>query len=323
MDFLTSRPRRLRTNKNIRAMVAETYLSVDDLIYPLFIVPGKGIKKEISSMPGQYHYSTDLLGEIIERVINAKVRAVIVFGLPSKKDTKATENYHDNGIVQQAIRKIKQIAPDLTVITDVCLCAYTDDGHCGIYHERSDTILNDETLPLLAKTAVSHAKAGADIVAPSGMMDGMISVMREELDQAGYTNTAIMSYSVKYASAFYGPFRDACDSSPKGDRKTYQMDFRNSKEALKEAEMDELEGADFLMVKPALAYMDIIYRVAEETNLPMVAYHVSGEYAMLKAASEKGWVNEKEVLLETLYGFKRAGANLIITYAALDVAHWL
>lgn len=320
MSFPLHRPRRLRNNLALRDMVSETTLSVNDLIYPIFVVHGENIKREITPMPGQYHWSVDQLDEIITKVLKAKVPAVMLFGLPKVKDKKASENYDENGIVQQAIRKIKTIAPDLLVITDVCLCAYTEDGHCGIYDQVNDTILNDETLEILGKTAVSHAKAGADMVAPSGMMDGMILAMRQALDNADFQSTLIMSYSIKYASAFYGPFRSACDSSPKGDRKTYQMDFRNAKEALKEAKYDEAEGADFLMVKPALSYMDIIYRASESTNLPMVAYHISGEYSMVKAASEKGWINEEAVILETLYSFKRAGASLIITYSALDIA---
>ncbi|MCF6764458.1 porphobilinogen synthase [Thiotrichales bacterium 19S3-7] len=323
MVFPLERPRRLRGSHTLRKMVSETYLSVNDLIYPIFIVHGKNIKKEIEPMPGQFHWSVDRLDEIISEVVKAKISSVILFGIPKVKDTNASENYNENGIVQQAIREIKKQAPNLVVITDVCLCAYTEEGHCGIYDHYDDIVLNDQTLPILAKTAVSHARAGADIVAPSGMIDGMILAMREGLDEAGFVNTAILSYAVKYASAFYGPFRAACDSSPKGDRKTYQMDYRNAKEALREASLDEIEGADFLMVKPALAYMDIIYRVSQKTNLPMVAYHISGEYALVKAAAEKGWVNEKDIMLETLYGLKRAGASLIITYAAIDVANWL
>ncbi|TNF69963.1 MAG: porphobilinogen synthase [Gammaproteobacteria bacterium] len=323
MVFPLERPRRLRSSHTLRNMVSETVLSVNDLIYPIFVVHGNNVKNEIKPMPGQYHWSVDRLDEIIAQVVSAKVPAVILFGIPKIKDKNASENYSDDGIVQQAIKAIKKQAPNLVVITDVCLCAYTEEGHCGIYDHHHDVVLNDETLPLLAKTAISHAQAGADIVAPSGMIDGMIQAMREGLDKVGFVDTAIMSYAVKYASAFYGPFRAACDSSPKGDRKTYQMDFRNAKEALREASLDEIEGADFLMVKPALAYMDIIYRVSEVTNLPMVAYHISGEYALVKAAAEKGWVDEKAIMLETLYGLKRAGAKLIITYAAIDVANWI
>lgn len=323
MAFPTQRPRRLRINRQVREMVAETTLSVTDLIYPIFVVHGEDKKLEIAPMPGQYHWSVDRLDEIIQEVLNAEIPAVLLFGIPKIKDALASENYDDSGIVQQAIRKIKKLAPHLIVITDICLCAYTTDGHCGIYDHQSGEILNDPTLAILAKTAVSHAKAGADIVAPSGMMDGMIDVMRTGLDQEGFENTAIMSYAVKYASAFYGPFRSACDSSPKGDRKTYQMDYRNVNEALKEARLDEEEGCDFLMVKPALCYMDVIYRVSQETNLPMVAYHISGEYASVKAASEKGLLDEKQTVLEILYSLKRAGAKLIITYDALNAAKWL
>ncbi|WHN65582.1 porphobilinogen synthase [Cysteiniphilum sp. QT6929] len=319
--FPVTRPRRLRRTEVLREHIAETRLHMSDLMYPVFVVHGENIKREITAMPNQYHWSLDLLPELIDEIKKAGVLSIMLFGIPASKDKYASENYADDGIVQQAIAKIKGLHPQLIIATDVCLCAYTEDGHCGIVH--NDEINNDQTLEILQKTAVSHAKAGADIVAPSGMMDGMIQAMRYALDQEDYAEVAIMSYAVKYASSFYGPFRSACDSTPKGDRKSYQMDYRNKKEALKEAQMDEDEGADFLMIKPALSYLDIIQDVKDNSTLPIAAYHVSGEYAMIKAAAEKGWIDEKGVTLESLTAIKRAGAKIILSYSALDVAKWL
>ena len=319
--FPVTRPRRLRRNAPLREHAAEVRLHVSDLMYPIFVVHGEDVKREINGMPKQYHWSLDRLPELIDEIKQAGILSIMLFGIPAKKDKYASENYADDGIVQQAISTIKALHPELMIATDVCLCAYTEDGHCGIVH--NDEIHNDQTLDVLQKTAVSHAKAGADIVAPSGMMDGMIQAIRYALDQEDYAEVAIMSYAVKYASSFYGPFRSACDSAPKGDRKSYQMDYRNKKEALKEAQMDEDEGADFLMVKPALSYLDIIQDVNENTSLPVAAYHVSGEYAMVKAAAEKGWVDERGVVFESLTAIKRAGAKIILTYSALDVAKWL
>ncbi len=318
--FPVTRPRRLRRTEVLREHIAETCLHMSDLMYPVFVVHGENIKREITAMPNQYHWSLDQLPELIDEIKKAGVLSIMLFGIPACKDKYASENYADDGIVQQAIAKIKELHPQLIIATDVCLCAYTEDGHCGIVH--NDEIDNDQTLEILQKTAVSHAKAGADIVAPSGMMDGMIQAMRYALDQEDYAEVAIMSYAVKYASSFYGPFRSACDSTPKGDRKSYQMDYRNKKEALKEAQMDEDEGADFLMIKPALSYLDIIQNVKANSTLPIAAYHVSGEYAMIKAAAEKGWIDEKGVTLESLTAIKRAGAKIILSYSALDVAKW-
>ncbi|GGF90502.1 MULTISPECIES: porphobilinogen synthase [Cysteiniphilum] len=319
--FPVTRPRRLRRTEVLREHIAETRLHMSDLMYPVFVVHGENIKREITAMPNQYHWSLDLLPELIDEIKKAGVLSIMLFGIPACKDKYASENYADDGIVQQAIAKIKALHPQLIIATDVCLCAYTEDGHCGIVH--NNEINNDQTLEILQKTAVSHAKAGADIVSPSGMMDGMIQAMRYALDQEDYAEVAIMSYAVKYASSFYGPFRSACDSTPKGDRKSYQMDYRNKKEALKEAQMDEDEGADFLMIKPALSYLDIIQDVKDNSTLPIAAYHVSGEYAMIKAAAEKGWIDEKGVTLESLTAIKRAGAKIILSYSALDVAKWL
>lgn len=322
MSFPISRPRRLRMSQNIRDMVAETTLNVGDLMYPIFVVHGENIKKEISSMPNQYHWSIDMLDELVERVHKAGIKSVMIFGVPKSKDLVSSENYDPNGITQQAIRKIKQIAPELVVATDVCMCSFTPHGHCGILNE-DEYVDNDRTLEVLAKTAVSHAEAGADIVAPSGMMDGMIIAMRHALDDANFETVSIMSYSVKYASAYYGPFRNACDSSLKGDRKTYQMDYRNKKEAIREAAADIEQGADFIMVKPALSYLDIINELNHIVDLPIAAYHVSGEYAMIKAATQAGLVDEKAITIETLVSMKRAGAKIILTYTALDVADWI
>lgn len=316
------RHRRLRRTPNLRRMVRETTLSVDDLIYPLFVVEGENKKQEIASMPGVYQLSLDLLGEEIEMLKELGIPAIILFGVPAHKDELGSEAYAEDGIVQQASRMIKQIAPELVVIADTCLCQYTDHGHCGIVDDGQ--ILNDPSLELLVKTAVSQAKAGADIIAPSNMMDGFVQAIRKGLDDAGFVEVPIMAYAVKYASSFYGPFRDAAHSSPQfGDRKTYQMDPANRLEALREAEADLAQGADFLIVKPGMAYMDIMREVKDSFNAPLVAYNVSGEYSMVKGAARQGWINEEEIVLELLTGFKRAGADLIITYHAKDVAKWL
>lgn len=324
--FPTHRPRRLRNSTPLRRMVRENVLTTSDLIYPLFAVPGESFAKEVKSMPGVYQLSVDKIVEEAKEVYDLGIPSIILFGIPDDKDVDATGAWHDCGIVQKAATAVKAAVPDLVVIADTCLCEYTSHGHCG-YLEVGDLtgrVLNDPTLELLKKTAVSQAQAGADIIAPSGMMDGFVQAIREGLDAAGFEDTPILSYAAKYASAYYGPFRDAADSAPQfGDRRTYQMDPANAREALKEIELDIAEGADMLMVKPALAYMDIIYRVKEATNLPVAAYNVSGEYAMVKAAALNGWIDEERVVMETLMGFKRAGADLILTYHAKDAARWL
>jgi porphobilinogen synthase len=324
--FPINRPRRLRQNPQLRRMVQETLVTANDLIYPLFAVPGTSVAKEVKSMPGVYQLSVDKIVEEAKEVYDLGIPAVILFGIPEDKDLEATGAWHDCGIVQKAATAIKQAVPDLLVIADTCLCEYTTHGHCG-YLETGDLtgrVLNDPTLELLKKTAVSQAQAGADIIAPSGMMDGFVKAIREGLDAAGFQDTPILAYAAKYASAYYGPFRDAADSAPSfGDRRTYQMNPANGTEALKEIELDIAEGADMLMVKPALSYMDIIWRVKEATNLPVAAYNVSGEYSMVKAAALNGWIDEKKVTLETLTSFKRAGADLILTYHAKDAVRWL
>ncbi|MBE9118576.1 porphobilinogen synthase [Lusitaniella coriacea LEGE 07157] len=324
--FPVNRPRRLRQNDPIRRMVRENVLTANDLIYPLFAVPGSSIAQEVKSMPGVYQLSIDKIVEEAKEVRDLGIPAIILFGIPADKDTDATGAWHDCGIVQKAATAVKEAVPDLVIVADTCLCEYTDHGHCG-YLETGDLtgrVLNDPTLELLKKTAVSQAKAGADIIAPSGMMDGFVQAIREGLDEAGFTDTPILSYAAKYSSAYYGPFRDAADSAPQfGDRRTYQMDPANGMEALKEVALDIAEGADMLMVKPALAYMDIIWRVKEMTQLPVAAYNVSGEYSMVKAAALNGWVDEQRVVLETLTGFKRAGADLILTYHAKDAVRWM
>ena len=313
------RPRRLRKSAAIRDLVRETVLNVNDLIYPLFVVEGENIKEEIPSLPEVYHFSLDKLEEEIKEIKDLGIQHVILFCIPDEKDAFGKEAYNDNGIVQKAIRKIKEIDPDMCVTTDVCMCQYTSHGHCGILTEKG-YVDNDQTLEYLTKIAVSHAKAGADMVAPSDMMDGRIQAMREGLDAQGFETVAIMSYSVKYASSFYGPFRDAAGSAPSfGDRKTYQMDPANSNEALIEAELDVLEGADMLMVKPALSYLDVIRRVKDNFDLPLVAYNVSGEYSMLKLAVKEGLLNESAIY-EAVMSIKRAGADIIITYFAKDIA---
>ena len=324
--FPINRPRRLRSSSQLRRMVQETLVTANDLIYPLFAVPGTSVAKEVVSMPGVYQLSVDKIVEEAKEVYDLGIPAVILFGIPTDKDNDATGAWHDCGIVQKAATAIKESVPDLLVIADTCLCEYTPHGHCG-YLETGDLtgrVLNDPTLELLKKTAVSQANAGADIIAPSGMMDGFVTAIREGLDEAGFINTPILSYAAKYASAYYGPFRDAAESAPSfGDRRTYQMDPANGTEAIKEIKLDIAEGADMLMVKPALSYMDIIWRVKEATNLPVAAYNVSGEYSMVKAAALNGWIDEKKVTLETLTSFKRAGADLILTYHAKDAVRWL
>ncbi|MEL6500261.1 MAG: porphobilinogen synthase [Cyanobacteria bacterium J06635_13] len=324
--FPTNRPRRLRQHPQLRRMVQETLVTASDLIYPLFAVPGTSVANEVVSMPGVYQLSVDKIVEEAKEVFQLGIPAVILFGIPEDKDTEATGAWHDCGIVQKAATAIKKAVPELLVIADTCLCEYTTHGHCG-YLETGDLtgrVLNDPTLELLKKTAVSQAQAGADIIAPSGMMDGFVQAIRSGLDEAGFEDIPILSYAAKYASAYYGPFRDAADSAPSfGDRRTYQMNPANGTEALKEIELDIAEGADMLMVKPALSYMDIIWRVKEATNLPVAAYNVSGEYSMVKAAALNGWIDEKKVTLETLTSFKRAGADLILTYHAKDAVRWL
>ena len=322
MEASFQRHRRLRTTAGMRKLVRETELRASDFIYPIFVTEEENVKSEVPSMPGVYQLSLDRLKEEMEEVAGLGIQSVIVFGVPEHKDDVGSGAYHDHGIVQKAIAQIKQDFPELVVIADTCLCEYTDHGHCGLVE--NGEILNDESLVLLAKTAVSQARAGADIIAPSNMMDGFVAAIREALDQEGFTNVPIMSYAVKYASAFYGPFRDAAGSSPQfGDRKTYQMDYANRREALREAKSDVEEGADFLIVKPTLSYLDIVREVKNEFNLPVVGYNVSGEYAMVKAAAQNGWIEEKALVLEMLTSMKRAGADLIITYFAKDAAKWI
>ncbi|VDG97933.1 Delta-aminolevulinic acid dehydratase [Lysinibacillus sphaericus] len=316
------RHRRLRSTAGMRAMVRETQLQATDFIYPIFVIEGENVKNEIPSMPGIYQHSMDRLGEELDEAVALGIPSVIFFGVVTEKDAVGTGAYHDHGIIQEAIRLAKQRHPELIVIADTCLCEYTDHGHCGVIE--GERVLNDSSLDLLVKTAVSQANAGADIIAPSNMMDGFVVAIRQGLDEAGFEEIPIMSYAVKYASAYYGPFRDAADSTPQfGDRKAYQMDPANRMEALREAESDIAEGADFLIVKPALSYLDILRDVKNNTLLPMVAYNVSGEYAMVKAASLNGWVDEQRIVLETLTSMKRAGADLIMTYHAKDAARWL
>ncbi|SMO37243.1 porphobilinogen synthase [Melghirimyces algeriensis] len=316
------RHRRLRQNRGIRRMVREHHVSPDDFIYPIFAVEGKGLKTEVPSMPGVFHFSLDRLNEEVDEAVEAGISSVILFGVPEDKDACGSAAQAEDGIVQRAIAQVKERYPDLYVMADTCLCQYTDHGHCGVV--KDGQVVNDESLHILAQTAVSQAQAGADMIAPSNMMDGFVLAIREALDRAGYTQIPILSYAVKYASAFYGPFRDAAHSTPQfGDRRTYQMDPANAREALKEAETDVDEGADMLMVKPGMAYMDIIHRLRESFHLPIAAYNVSGEYAMVKAAAAKGWIDEQAVVLEMLTGLKRAGADLILTYHAKEAARWL
>ncbi|MBN2373071.1 porphobilinogen synthase [bacterium] len=323
MNFPVYRPRRMRATENLRRMVRETRLSVDQLVLPLFVIHGKGIKKEIPSMPGNYHFSPDTLTEEAQEAYSLGIPAVILFGLPAQKDKNGSEAYSEDGIVQQAIRQIKSASPDLIVITDVCLCEYTSHGHCGLLTE-SGRVDNDATLEVLARSALSHCQAGADMVAPSDMMDGRIHTIRSVLDKNGYSHIPIMSYAAKYASSFYGPFRDAADSTPQfGDRRGYQMDPPNAREAVRECRMDIQEGADIIMVKPALPYLDIIWQAKTSLGYPVAAYNVSGEFSMIKAAAEKGWIDEKRAMMEALTSISRAGADIIITYFAKDAARHL
>ncbi len=320
--FPQLRLRRLRRTQPLRALVRETRLEVGDLVYPLFIVEGSGLKQEIASMPGIFRYSVDLLPQEVEEIAKLGIPGVLLFGIPAHKDEAGSQAYHPKGVVQQAIQAIKKAVPELIVVTDVCLCEYTSHGHCGIVVDGQ--INNDQTLPLLARTALSHAEAGADIVAPSDMMDGRVKSIREALEGGGFHDTLILSYAAKYASAFFGPFRDAAESTPQfDDRRSYQMDPANWREALREVEQDIAEGADMVMVKPALAYLDVIHAVRDNFNYPLVAYNVSGEYAMVKAAAKCGWLDERQVTLEILTAIKRAGADIIITYHAKEVAQWL
>ena len=319
MPFPIYRPRRLRESPLLRSMVRETTLRTDDLIYPLFTVHGRGVREPIASMPGQFRLSIDELLKECKDAASMGIPAVLLFGLPSEKDPRGTEAYADDGIIQQAVRAVKETIPDLLVVTDVCLCEYTSHGHCGVVED--GRVKNDPTLELIARTAVSHAEAGADLVAPSDMMDGRVAAIREALDESGFQETPIMAYSAKYASVFYGPFREAADSTPQfGDRRTYQMDPANAMEAMREVSLDVDEGADIVMVKPALPYLDIIARVKGEFGLPVAAYSVSGEYAMIRAAGQLGWLDEERAILETLTGIRRAGADIVITYFAKDAA---
>jgi len=321
MRFPDYRPRRLRYNESLRTLIRETQLSINDLIQPLFVRPGRGIREPIPSMPGNYRFSVDELIKEIKEIKDRGILAIILFGIPEKKDRLGTDAYAKDGIIQRAVREIKEKVPDIIVITDVCLCEYTDHGHCGII--KDGEVDNDATLPILGEIAVSQVQAGADIVAPSGMMDGGVMAIRKALDAAGFIHIPIMAYSAKYASAFYGPFRDAAESAPMfGDRRGYQMDPANAEEAIREVELDLAEGADIVMVKPALPYLDVIYRVKKAINRPLAAYNVSGEFSMIKAAIERGWLDEK-VILEVLTAIKRAGADLILTYFAKEVAAWL
>ena len=316
------RPRRMRINKAIRSMVRETSLSPKDFVYPIFVVPGENVKEEIPSMPNCYHLSVDKAVELAEEIYELGIPSVEVFGLPEYKDEIGSSAWDMNSPVQRAIKAIKEAVPELIIVGDVCLCQYTSHGHCGKLCDHY--VDNDETLKLLQKVAVSQAKAGADIIAPSDMMDGRVAAIREALDENGFINVSIMSYTIKYASGYYGPFRDAANSAPQfGDRRAYQMDPANDREAMKELDLDLEEGADIIMVKPALAYLDIVRKVRDRVNHPVAVYNVSGEYAMVKAAAEKGWMDEKRIVLETLTSMKRAGADIIITYHAMDAARWL
>lgn len=322
MALQFTRHRRLRQTANMRALVRENFLRLEDFIYPIFIIEGNNIKNEISSMPGVFHFSIDRLSEEMDEVVSLGIKSVLLFGIPAEKDECGTGAYHDHGIVQEATRFIKAHYPDMIVVADTCLCEYTSHGHCGMIE--NEQVLNDPSLELLTQTAVSQARAGADIIAPSNMMDGFVAAIRQGLDEAGFENVPIMSYAVKYASAFYGPFREAADSTPQfGDRKAYQMDPANRMEAFREAESDVNEGADFLIVKPGMPYLDIVRDVKNHFRLPVVTYNVSGEYSMVKAASQNGWIDEKAVVMEMLTGMKRAGSDLIITYHAKDAARWL
>ena len=323
MPFPTERLRRLRTSPAMRRLVAETHLDPGQFVYPMFAVHGSGVKERIGAMPGNYRWSVDLLGEEARRAARLGIAGILLFGIPAAKDEVGSEAYARDGIAQQAVRAVKDAAPDLLVVTDVCLCEYTSHGHCGVVDE-GGRVLNDPTLEVLARTAVSHADTGADIVAPSDMMDGRVGAIREALDEGGFTDTAIMAYSAKYASAFYGPFREAAESAPKsGDRRGYQMDPPNWRQALREVELDIEEGADIVMVKPALPNLDIIRLVRDEFDVPLAAYNVSGEYSMVHAAGARKWIDARAVTLEILTAIKRAGADIIITYHALEAARWL
>ncbi|WP_165226469.1 porphobilinogen synthase [Aquisphaera insulae] len=320
------RPRRLRANPRLRDLTRENHLTVDDLIYPLFVYHGTNLRREIPSMPGQYQLSLDRFREAVDEVVDLRIPGIILFGIPDSKDAFGSAACRDDGIVQEAVAIAKRQAPELLVITDLCFCEYTDHGHCGPLSDRGGRldVDNDATLPLLARQAVSHAKAGADVIAPSGMMDGMVKAIREGLDAAGFTGTPIMSYAAKFASAYYGPFRDAAESAPAfGDRRGYQMDPANGDEAIRETALDLAEGADIVMVKPALAYLDVARRIKDTFGVPLAAYNVSGEYAMIKAAARNGWIDERRIVMETLTGFKRAGIDMILTYHSPDVARWL
>lgn len=322
MEDRMKRLRRLRVNETMRALVRETRISVSELVYPIFVIEGESIKNEIPSMPGIHQFSVDRLDEELERIAKSGVTSILLFGIPKHKDEVGSSAYDDNGVTQKAIRHIKERYPRFLVIADVCLCEYTSHGHCGLV--KDGKILNDETLPLLAKAAVSLAKAGADIIAPSDMMDGRVKAIREALDQSGFIDISIMAYSAKYSSGYYAPFREAAHSAPGfGDRKTYQMDYANGREAITEVEEDLLEGADMVMVKPALAYLDVIKTISDSFDCPVAAYNVSGEYSMVKAAAANGWIDEKKVVMENIIGIKRAGARIIITYHALDIAGWI
>ncbi|HLI08159.1 MAG TPA: porphobilinogen synthase [Ktedonobacteraceae bacterium] len=320
--FPTVRMRRTRQNEKLRGLVRETHLNVGQLIYPLFIAEGIAQPREVASMPGVMQWPLEDLGREMERVANLGIPAVLLFGIPEQKDEVGSEAYNPQGIIQQAIRRIKDTTPDMLVITDVCLCEYTSHGHCGVI--KNGSVQNDESLALLAQMALSHAEAGADIVAPSDMMDGRVGAIRQMLDEHSLSGTPIMAYSAKFASAFYGPFREAAGSAPQfGDRRSYQMDPANAREALREVDLDIAEGADIVMVKPAMAYMDVIRRVRDHCDLPIAAYNVSGEYAMVKAAAQNGWIDERRIVMEVLTGIRRAGADMLITYFAPEVAQWL
>jgi porphobilinogen synthase len=322
MNFPDYRPRRMRRTEGLRRMVRETRLSVDDFVYPLFVVPGSGVEKPIGAMPGQFNFSVDKATDAAARAADLGIPAVILFGIPEHKDAVGSEAWKDSGVVQKAIRAIKKSRPGLVVMVDSCFCEYTDHGHCGVLHEGE--LDNDATLENLARTVVSYAKAGCDVVAPSGMLDGFVGACREALDEQRFDQTAIMAYSVKYASGYYGPFREAVDSTPQsGDRRGHQMDYANVAEAVREASMDVAEGADIIMVKPALAYLDVIRAVSDEINMPIAAYNVSGEYAMIEAAAKNGWIDHDRVMMETLTGIRRAGADIIISYHAPAAAKLL
>ena len=322
MNFPDYRPRRMRRREGLRRLMRETRLSVDDFVYPLFVGPGTGVAKEITSMPGQFTWSVDKVVDEASRAADLGIPGILLFGIPERKDSVGSEAWNNGGIVQRAIKAIKKARPELMVMVDACFCEYTDHGHCGVLH--NGELDNDTSLENLARTVVSYARAGADVVAPSGMLDGFVGACRESLDEEGFTDTAILAYSVKYASAYYGPFRDAVDSAPQhGDRRGYQMDPGNVAEALREAAMDVGEGADMIMVKPALAYLDVVRAVSDEVNIPVAAYNVSGEYAMIEAAARNGWIDRERVVMETLTGIRRAGADIIISYHATYAAELL